>query len=394
MIDGEKLLILTNYHVIHDATKIYVRLPGDKGSYADIHAADPQRDLAVLSLLDKSIKPLKPVKFGNGGDAKKGQFVVAIANPYASGFRDGSPSASWGIVSNIQRRAAANANEAAGTPLSQVQKDEGLTATFTVSTFIQTDAQILPGSSGGALVNLKGEVIGMLSARAGLSGMEGVGGFAMPIDKGAKRIIEQLLVGKEFQHGFLGITPDYDARSGEGGSCGQRDLRQPSPTCRPELARLHCGREWGPHSRLRRSGLGGELPARRIGSPVRASRSPSGHCDGKTNQDIHPWNTGKQSPETGTRHSRRLPKCGRDRTRRKVQQPPILSPRGVGVSEVQSGSHAEEARLSVGDIIYEVNGQIVSEPDEFYKAASKVPADKTLVLTVGGARGTQRIEVP
>src|SRR5207248_1405311 len=111
VIDGSELLILTNYHVIRDATKIYVRLPGKKGSYANIHAADPRSDLAVLRLLDTSLRPLHEVKPGNGSNVRKGQFVIALANPFAAGFRDGSPSASWGIVSNLQRRAAGDPEE-------------------------------------------------------------------------------------------------------------------------------------------------------------------------------------------------------------------------------------------------------------------------------------------
>src|SRR5205085_7227734 len=68
-------LILTNAHVVRNATKVYVRLPGNKGSYADIHASDPRSDLAVLKLLEP-LEGLAPLKFGDGGKARKGQFVV------------------------------------------------------------------------------------------------------------------------------------------------------------------------------------------------------------------------------------------------------------------------------------------------------------------------------
>src|SRR5438132_9247408 len=87
VIDDKELLILTNYHVIRDATKIYVRLPGKKGSYADIHAADPRSDLAVLRLLDNSVRPIHKLNSGDGGSVRKGQFVIALANPFAAGFR-------------------------------------------------------------------------------------------------------------------------------------------------------------------------------------------------------------------------------------------------------------------------------------------------------------------
>src|SRR5262249_40579043 len=62
VVDAAKRLILTNYHVIHDATKIYVRLPGERGSYADIHAADPRSDLAVLRLIDDKIRLPREIK--------------------------------------------------------------------------------------------------------------------------------------------------------------------------------------------------------------------------------------------------------------------------------------------------------------------------------------------
>src|SRR5262249_15225794 len=95
-------LVLTNYHVVRDATKVYVRLPGDKGSYANILAADPRSDLAVLRLINPRLQ-VQPLHFGDGA-LRKGQLVLSLANPFAAGFRDGSPSASWGIVSNLRRR--------------------------------------------------------------------------------------------------------------------------------------------------------------------------------------------------------------------------------------------------------------------------------------------------
>src|SRR5207253_5161210 len=91
---SDKGLVLTNYHVVRDATKVYVRLPGGKGSYADIHAADPRSDLAVLKLLDPQVRPAA-LKLGDGSRLRKGQFILSLANPFAAGFRDGSPSASW-----------------------------------------------------------------------------------------------------------------------------------------------------------------------------------------------------------------------------------------------------------------------------------------------------------
>jgi serine protease Do len=196
VIDDKDLLILTNYHVIRDATKIYVRLPGKKGSYADIHAADPRSDLAVLRLLDNGVRPILKLKSGAGGSVRKGQFVIALANPFAAGFRDGSPSASWGIVSNIQRRAAGDPEE-----------DKQTAHLHVHPILLQTDARLNLGCSGGALLNLQGELIGLTTSRAAINGSETAGGFAIPLDVHFQRVVARLREGKEVEYGFLGVGP-------------------------------------------------------------------------------------------------------------------------------------------------------------------------------------------
>jgi S1-C subfamily serine protease len=200
VLDGQELLILTNYHVVRDATKIYVRLSGGKGSYADIRAADPRSDLAILQLLDTSLRPLQAIKLGDGAAADKGQFVVALSNPFAAGFRDGGPSASWGILSNIQRGAAPWPWEVDEDPRRLSSK-----SFFSLNTLLQTDARLNLGCSGGALLNLRGEMIGLTSARAAVTGSETSGGFAVPVDVAFRRIVEKLRQGVEVEYGFLGV---------------------------------------------------------------------------------------------------------------------------------------------------------------------------------------------
>ena len=108
-------LILTNYHLIDGARKIYVRGPRGLGSYANIHAADARSDLAVLKLL-RPLADLKPMTIAEGriatgpaGDKPniaRGMWVVALGHADAAGFPDGVPGASWGILSAVRRRAA------------------------------------------------------------------------------------------------------------------------------------------------------------------------------------------------------------------------------------------------------------------------------------------------
>lgn len=197
--------VLTNYHVVRGGpvsgsddpsdANLHIRLFGGKGHYARIHAADPRSDLAIL---DIPADDARPIKIGDGSAVRKGQFVLALGNPYAVG-RDGSSSVSWGIVSNLTRRPDPQRNASAENP----QKAETMQD---LGHLIQVDARINLGASGGALINLKGELVGLSTSLAALSGYEKSAGFAIPIDKATLRIIETLKAGKEVEYGFLGIN--------------------------------------------------------------------------------------------------------------------------------------------------------------------------------------------
>jgi serine protease Do len=204
VIDGSGL-VLTCAHVVKNATKVYVRLPGGAGSWADIHASDPRSDLAVLRLITPP-RGLRPVSFGDGGNLRKGQFVVGVANPYAAGYRDGSPSASWGIVSNLRRRA----------PGAVTEGDRTLQSFHRYGTLVQTDVRLSNGCSGGALVNLDGEVVGITSALSALTGLDAPGGMAVPVDGRMLKIIEVLSRGEEVEYGFLGVKLGQELRTGRG----------------------------------------------------------------------------------------------------------------------------------------------------------------------------------
>lgn len=203
---NSKGLVLTNYHVVREATKLYVRLPGAKGCYADIHAADPRSDLAVLRLLDDGLLPVPAIKRGDASGIRKGQLVLSLANPFAAGFQDGSPSASWGIISNIRRRAPGAA---------QWEQDRAKMTLHHYGTLLQLDARLNLGCSGGAVIDLKGELIGLTTALAALTGSETAGGFAVPMDAAMRRIIDVLERGEEVEYGFLGVGFDRDVRRGE-----------------------------------------------------------------------------------------------------------------------------------------------------------------------------------
>ncbi|HEV3080482.1 MAG TPA: trypsin-like peptidase domain-containing protein [Gemmataceae bacterium] len=200
--DGKELLILTNYHVVHEASKIFVCLAESaesakrnrrNGSYADIYAADPRSDLAVLRLIDAGVGPLQPIKFGDADQLQKGSFVVSLAFPY--GVAD--PTASKGIVSNLH-------DAAFGAPWEDREKNAR--PLYKYKCLIKADTKLNAGCSGGALLNLKAEMVGLTTARAMLGGSDTAAGFAIPIDKRMKRIIDKLKAGEEVEYGFLGVT--------------------------------------------------------------------------------------------------------------------------------------------------------------------------------------------
>lgn len=165
--------ILTNYHVVKNAEKVTVKIQGHRKKHpAKIVGTDEQTDLAVLQI-QPDFK-LEPARFGNSSEAKTGDWVIAIGNPYGL---DGT--VSFGIISAIQR------NLSIGDLLNE---------------FIQTDAMIDFGSSGGPLVNMRGEVIGINSRGQG----RGIG-FTIPINT-ARSIQEKLIKEGKVQRAWLGVT--------------------------------------------------------------------------------------------------------------------------------------------------------------------------------------------
>ena len=171
----EEGIIITNNHVIANAEDILIRV-GDKEYNAEVIGADPYMDLAVLKMKTKD--KFKPVSFGDSNKARVGDWVVAIGNPFGLGGTVTS-----GIISARNRQI-------------------GLTR---YEDFIQTDASINQGNSGGPLFNLKGEVIGVNTAiiAPGQSGSIGIG-FAIP-SNAASNVIDQLIKFGETKRGWLGV---------------------------------------------------------------------------------------------------------------------------------------------------------------------------------------------
>ena len=124
--------------------------------------------------------------------------VLSLGNPYAIA-RDGSASVSWGMIGNISRRPAPVRQRDLGPPEAKTIHQYG--------TLLQVDTRMELGTSGGALVDLRGKLVGITTSLAALEGYEKSVGFAIPIDSFSRRVIETLCRGYEVEYGFLGLTP-------------------------------------------------------------------------------------------------------------------------------------------------------------------------------------------
>ena len=170
----EKGVVITNNHVIQGAEDVFVRVNGEKNLRAKVIGADPGMDLAVLQI--ESDQKFTPVKFGDSDTARIGDWVIAIGNPFGLG---GTVTA--GIVSARNRSIGLSRYE----------------------DYIQTDASINQGNSGGPLFNMNGDVVGINTAILGQSGSIGIG-FAIPSNS-AQKVINQLIEFGETKRGWLGV---------------------------------------------------------------------------------------------------------------------------------------------------------------------------------------------
>ncbi|MBS0208758.1 MAG: trypsin-like peptidase domain-containing protein [Planctomycetes bacterium] len=191
-------LILTCHHVVdpQPTADHYITTVDRRTFVARLLASDAKCDLAILKVEGKpSDYKFSPIKLGDAKTLKKGQIVLALGNPYAIA-RDGQVSASWGIISNLTRKVVGN-NEP-----SPQQK-----TLYQFGSLIQTDAKLNLGTSGGPLLNLRGEMIGLTTALAASVGFEQSAGFAIPVDDTFRRLLEPLKQGRSVSYGYLGVQP-------------------------------------------------------------------------------------------------------------------------------------------------------------------------------------------
>lgn len=176
-------LVLTNKHVVSDTAAEYTIFTNEGKKYqAQVVARDPVEDLAIIKIIGDANQKFPTVKLGDSSNVQIGQSVIAIGNALAQ-FDN---TVSVGVVSGLRRTITAG----------------GGGASETLSNLIQTDAAINEGNSGGPLLNLKGEVIGVNTAMA--AGAQAIG-FVIPINQ-AKRDIDQVTRTGKIVYPFLGVS--------------------------------------------------------------------------------------------------------------------------------------------------------------------------------------------
>lgn len=171
--------IATNNHVVDGATEIEVTLNDNKSYKAEVIGTDPTTDLALIKI---DAKDLTPVLYGNSDEVKVGQWVLAVGNPF-----------------NLTSTVTAGIVSAKGRNIHILQDK------YAIESFIQTDAAVNPGNSGGALVNTRGELIGINTAIASNTGSYAGYAFAIPANI-VKKITTDLLKYGKVQRGLLGVS--------------------------------------------------------------------------------------------------------------------------------------------------------------------------------------------
>jgi serine protease Do len=375
-------LILTNFHVVDRATKVYVRLPGEaRGSYADIVAGDGRCDLAVLRMQSPP-SDLKAIPFGAGERSRKGDWVVSLANPFAAGFRDGSPSAGTGIISNLRRRGPGSGEEARNVrPFAQH------------AWLLQTDVRLNLGCSGGALLNLEGQLIGMTTSLAALSGGEAAGGYAIPIDNNVKKMIDILKRGEEVEYGFLGVSVFTDERPNVGGVV-VRETPLGQPAFRAGMRRGDIITAINGHSVRDQDDLFLNIGAALAGTEAQIDLNRNGR----------PLQVRARLVKSG--HSEKVIASQRPRPifGLTVDYASTLSregdiPDGVVVKAIEGGSPAERKLKAWSEksplIITAVNGKEVALPAEFYReAAGKASVVLEVIDLSREAPSRQKVTLP
>ena len=392
--------ILTNCHVLGDPTKndYYVwanRRPFKVISVlkaVEVKAGDPWTDLAVLKI---DADDLEPIAWGDGKSLKKGQLVIALGNPYGIAD-DGQASASWGIVANLDRKLPAATLR---------DNDASKDTLYHFGGLIQVDAKLNLGTSGGALVNLKGEMVGLITALGGLEGYEKSLGFAIPVDDVFRRTIETLKTGRKAEFGFLGVAPEnLKEAERQRGQQGARvsHVVPGTPAFAAHLQEGDVITRVNDQPVYDRDALMGELGRQPVGADVRLTVQRRVDA-GRSVRSVE--TTAKLTKKHVTTTRPVFSQVKDPRWRGMVVDyatalpPPLLrqvlqslAPEGgLAVLDVERDSPAWNAGLRPGALVSHVGGQRVTLPEQFFEAVKDQTGEVRLKV-LSGDGGTVTVQ--
>ncbi|HVL57856.1 MAG TPA: Do family serine endopeptidase, partial [Burkholderiaceae bacterium] len=362
--------VLTNHHVVDAADEIYVTLTDRRELRAKLVGSDPRTDIALLKI--EGDKQFPSLRFGDVDRLRVGEWVIAIGSPF--GLEN---TVTAGIVSAKGRE------------------------TGEYLPFIQTDVAVNPGNSGGPLLNMKGEVVGinsMIYSRTG--GFMGIS-FAIPANE-VLRVVEQLRATGRVTRGRIGV----------GIAEVTRDVAEPLGLPRAMGALVRNVEANGPADR---GGMEvGDIITRFNGQPIeRASDLPRlvGRTQPGTQAKVEVWRRGQTRELT-----LQIAELEPERAVRTAQRPgaptppPAANPLGLGVSDITEERRAQlriksgvlvesvdgpaaAAGLRQGDIVLSINNQDVTSARQFNELATKLERDRTHVLLVRRGDSAQYVPI-
>jgi serine protease Do len=367
--------ILTNNHVVDQATKIQVQLNGDPTKYiAKVIGTDEDTDLAVIKI-DPG-KELPAAKLGNSEGVQVGDWVLAIGSPFGL-----NATVTAGIISAKDRGGMGR----------QFQR------------FLQTDAAINPGNSGGPLVDLAGEVIGINTAiLTGGRGYEGVG-FAMPGNT-AREVYNQIVKSGRVTRGSIGVSFQEDLGTNQ---ITLKSLGAPygvviegvEPGSPAEKAGLKGGDVISAiNGQAVKTGndLVNPIASATIGSKVKITyyRDHTQKDTMATVEDrthVFPNTAGRVSNAPDEAAPTEFGLHVESLTPERAQRVGVEGQKGVLVSEVEPTSFADDVGFAQGDVISQVNDQSITSVDDYRKSISKLKPGENVVFKVLRRSPTDRV---
>jgi serine protease Do len=357
--------ILTNNHVVEDTTELRVVLADQREFKGKVVGADPKSDVAVVKI-EATKLPVAPL--GDKSPVQVGDFVLAIGSPFDPRLQQ---TVTFGIVSATGRGNLGIAN---------------------YGDFIQTDAAINPGNSGGALINMRGELIGINTAifSRGMAANAGVG-FSIPI-KMARDVMERILKDGKVVRGFLGVQIQtvteavaevYGLKDRHGAIVVE--VVPDSPAERAGLRRDDVIIEFNGQRVTDRDQLSNVVGLTAPGTKVsfkilRDGKEQTVTAELEELKEARAANRfGGREMDRGNTLSGIEVEDLTASTQRRYELPRTVT--GVVVADVADDSQAAEAGLSPGDVIQEVNRQIIRTVEDFRRAASSV-GNRRAVLRV------------